>query len=265
MGRTGVTVGRDNMGFGAGAAVDVWYVRSDRPLHPDEASTFRSLLPTEEAEREFRFLREEHQRQYLLTRVMVRKLLGHYGEVSPEKLEFRRNAHGKPEVSRPSHFPWQFNLSHTSGLVVCAVGHGAVPLGIDVEPMDRRVNLQLANRYFSPFETKSLELLPFEERPRRFLHYWTLKEAFIKALGTGLATPLDHFGFELHPQCPPRLHLFAENLGSPAPWRFAQFTVLDRYWGALARQANSDESEHGSRLPFRIREANLHHLDRFSK
>jgi 4'-phosphopantetheinyl transferase len=238
------------------APIDLWYVRTDQPLPDEVAGRFRELLTPAELQQEARFLRDEHRRQYLMTRVLARQLLGRYGSISPTSIEFTRGGHGKPLVAVPSDFPWQFNLSHTRGLVVCAIGPRG-NLGVDVEPMDRRVNLQLADRYFATLEIEALRQLPPELQPVRFLHYWTLKEAFIKALGTGLATPLDKFAFELTLERAPRIHLMDPRLGPINRWRFAQFTLLDKYWGAIAWEEPGGHGAPDVPLDFRPREAQL--------
>ncbi|MEQ8954422.1 MAG: 4'-phosphopantetheinyl transferase superfamily protein, partial [Gammaproteobacteria bacterium] len=58
----------------------------------------------------------------------------------------------------------------------------------------RRVD-RLVERFFSAVECRELLLLPGPQRLPRFYQLWTLKEAFIKAMGMGLALPLDSFSF----------------------------------------------------------------------
>jgi 4'-phosphopantetheinyl transferase len=88
-----------------------------------------------------------------------------------------------------------FNLSHTHGLVACAVARGT-SLGIDVERVDRlTAGPEIAARYFAPLEIRMLDGQPPDDYASRFIELWTLKEAYIKAIGTGLAHPLDSFAF----------------------------------------------------------------------
>jgi 4'-phosphopantetheinyl transferase len=82
-----------------------------------------------------------------------------------------------------------FNLSHTTGLVACALARQAV-VGVDVEHASRRVDLDgVGRRVFSAGEQATLAALPVEAQADRFFEYWTLKEAYMKARGLGFALP----------------------------------------------------------------------------
>ena len=65
--------------------------------------------------------------------------------------------------------------------LLLAVG-GQQALGVDVEDTMRRpAPLEVAGHSFSPFEESALHALPEDLQAARFFHYWTLKEAYIKA------------------------------------------------------------------------------------
>src|SRR5690606_18832394 len=71
-------------------------------------------------------------------------------------------------------------------------------LGIDLEQLDQRRNWQaIAARYFHQDEVAQLLALPELEKCAGFYHGWTLKEAFFKARGTGIATGLDKAVFNI--------------------------------------------------------------------
>lgn len=198
----------------------------------------RSLLPDDELAQAARFRQPQHQRQHVLTRHMVRHVLGEMAGVSPRQLVFGVNRYGKPHVAWPADFRWSFNISHCTGMVVCAVSEQAT-VGVDIEPLDREVNVDLADRYFAGYEAAALRQRPVQEQPFEFLRYWTLKEAFIKALGTGLATPLADFAFDLTAAPQPVLRFVQGPLPPPRAWKFAQFT-LDQHWlVALAHQSET--------------------------
>ena len=90
----------------------------------------------------------------------------------------------------------RFNISHTDGLIACAVTIGR-EVGVDVEHINRHLTHDVADRFFAPREVADLQSLPDEEQQRVFFDYWTLKEAYIKARGFGLALPLGDFAFTL--------------------------------------------------------------------
>lgn len=124
--------------------------------------------------------RRQRARSFAFTRLVLSGFLGR----EPELL---REPDGKPYLKERE---LAFNLSHSGGLAVLAVG--AAELGVDVEWMGRDVEfLTLARRFFARPEWEWLERQPDPREP--FFRIWTRKEAYIKALGTGLRHPLDRF------------------------------------------------------------------------
>lgn len=176
--------------------VDAWFVRESLLDDPDIAARFEGLLSDTEAARRDRMAFDSGRRQQLLARGLQRLVLSKYApEVSPRDWQFVQGAGGRPELAPPfDGTGLHFNVAHTAGMVALAVGR--MPLiGIDVEPLDRRVPLHVAPRYFSEREVAALQALPPEQQPRRFLRLWTLKEACLKAVGEGLAGGLDSMTF----------------------------------------------------------------------
>lgn len=152
-------------------------------------ATFRAVLAPEElatAER-MRALNADAD-GYLAARWLVRACLSRaVPAVAPAAWTFARTEAGKPFVTGPGHAAdLHFNLSHTDGLVACAVGTSAV--GIDVEALERGTDiLATVHRAFAP-----RELVPAPDA-RRAVELWTVKEAYLKGLGTGIARHLDRF------------------------------------------------------------------------
>jgi 4'-phosphopantetheinyl transferase len=143
--------------------------------------------------------------------------------VAPASWRFRAERRGRPEIDAPGGVDLRFNLSHTDGLAACGVVR-ELDLGVDVEAGSRvRRHLEVADRFFSRREARALRALPEEDRVGRFLDTWTLKEAYIKARGQGLALPLDGFTFDLDAdrEAPLRIE-FERDLGDePTAWQFA--------------------------------------------
>jgi 4'-phosphopantetheinyl transferase len=179
--------------------VHVWICYPDLIQDPALLSLYESLLSPEETARKDRFLLAQHRHQYIVSRALVRTTLSRYASRSPGDWAFSKNEHGRPEIIGAKGLPpLRFNLSHTTGIAACAVVLRR-DIGIDVEDMERKIGImQIANRYFSPPETHSLQSLSEEERRIRFFQYWTLKESYSKAKGVGLTLPLNQLTF--HPQ-----------------------------------------------------------------
>lgn len=202
--------------------VHVWLVFEDEVRTDELLTEYRRLLTQDErlAEERFHFLKGR--RQYVITRALVRTVLSRYANVPPGAWRFIRDEYGRPHVAadqRPQGLP-AFNLSHTQGLIVCAVTH-APQIGVDVEHFSsKRTSLDIADRYFSPAEASALREAPPAEQSERFLHYWTLKESYIKARGKGLSIPLAQFGFDLRTQGALEVSFDARLQEQPAQWKF---------------------------------------------
>ncbi|CAG7877497.1 unnamed protein product, partial [Brassica rapa] len=145
----------------------------------------------------------------LLARTLVRTTVARYQTnnnndtvVDPRSLKFKKNLYGKPEVDwevdTTTNYPkLKFNISHTDSLIACGVTVN-VPVGIDVEDKTRKLRhnvISLAKRFYSSQEVKFLSsIADMEAQRKEFIKLWTLKEAYVKALGKGFsASPFNTF------------------------------------------------------------------------
>ena len=132
------------------------------------------------------------QREYLLGRILLRRLLAERLCCPPDALVFRTGEHGKPTLV--SH-DWQFNLSHSGDWLVLALCQQG-PLGVDVEMgLRQRPVLPLAQRFYAPDEYQWLCTLQSREQASAFYRLWSRKEAVLKAHGGGIAAGLDKVCF----------------------------------------------------------------------
>jgi 4'-phosphopantetheinyl transferase len=216
------------------AQVDLWYVFLDKTTDPRLQNAYRALLSPDESQREQRFVVEHARLQFLVSRALLRTVLAHYTGRHPRELAFRRNSYGKPCLIAPDGLPLEFNLSNTRALAVCAVGFQRA-VGVDAEDCEQeRDGLSVARRYFHASEVGVLESLPCDQQRLAFYQWWTLKEAFLKAYGTGLSTPLDSFAITWNRDRPPEISFPAPGWETPGDWQFARLTLVSRFAIALA-------------------------------
>jgi len=178
--------------------VDLWFCVPKKIADADLEGYCEQVLNSGEREHHTG-LKTDHRLEYLVSRALLRTTLSHYLPGSPEDWTFRRNHYGKPELESDlaGAGPLRFNLSQTRGLTLCAVTSGH-DIGVDVEfRADSQGMAGVADHYFSERELADLRQLPEAEQEQAFFHYWTLKEAYIKARGEGLSIPLDSFSFLL--------------------------------------------------------------------
>jgi 4'-phosphopantetheinyl transferase len=215
-------------------AVQVWLAFESLLDDPACAQRLTALMSEEEQARERRFKVESARRLHLLARGMQREVLSSYlPGTSPRELRFISGPAGRPALAPPFDASGLvFNISHAKGLVVLAVTRGGL-LGVDVELYDKKVPLEVARRFFSPVEADALEALPGDARSRRFLRLWTLKESYLKALGTGIAGGLESATFRIDDAGACAFEHAAG--GHAARWSFGQFDVGERHVLAFAR------------------------------
>jgi len=212
-----------------GGELHVWLLRVDALSEPDLAPLL-PVLDDEEKARLVRFVHARNRIEFAAAHALTRLALAQVLSVLPASLSFVEGSNGKPSAQQDGRLaPVSFNLSHANGMVgVAVLAQPDVPVGFDLERFDRRIELEIADRYFRPEEVRWLMGLAPSERPRGFLRLWTLKEALIKATGEGLSRELDSFWFDVFP---PRLHFVSDD-EPEEPWRFEQRVIDDAFVAA---------------------------------
>lgn len=213
-------------------AVHLWWLRTDRELSSEIVDRCARLLSPEEQERRDRFMFDADRRRYVLSHAMLRQTLSLYASVAPNEWIFETGPHGKPAIAagQPQ---LSFSLTHTQGLSACAITDGR-EVGVDAEDISRPAEyLELAERFFSPQEATRIRGLPDDWRAEGFFAVWTLKEAYIKARGLGLALPLADFSFSF-PEGVVTVEFAPHMDDDPAAWHFERLQPTLEHRAALA-------------------------------
>lgn len=225
--------------FLAAEEVHIWLARPEQCCQPELIETYQSWLDEQERSRYKRFHLPKHRHEYLVAHALLRSSLSRYGNCLPQDWQFSRNAYGRPEIRAGCGLPTlRFNLSHTEGLVACAITPTA-DIGIDVERVTRAGDWSaVANVSLSDRELTDLTKLSGPEWNHHFFRLWTLKEAYIKAQGKGLSMELSHITFRLHSQ--PELIYFdiANQKEQLKIWQFASGKPTLTHCMALAVHLN---------------------------
>lgn len=207
--------------------VDLWLTATD--LSDDEVAACARLMSPDESARAARFSHPGARLNHVVARALVRTALSHYADVDPRDWSFGADARGKPFVAGPATPPdLRFSLSHADGLVALAVAEGR-DVGVDVENVARPVDaIAIAGAAFAPAEAAAIADAPHPEGQMRFFALWTLKEAYLKATGLGIAGGLAGVTFDLA-SLEPRARL----AGADA-WRFVRSAPTPKHVLALA-------------------------------
>jgi 4'-phosphopantetheinyl transferase len=210
--------------------IHVWRARLEQPAEVQES--FLRTLADDERARADRFHFEKHRRRFVLARGFLRALLGRYLEIEPAEVAFAYGPYGKPSLADDSDL--QFNMSHSHELAV----YGFVldrEIGVDVEYVKEDFpGEDIAHHFFSTVEVENLVALAESERAAAFFRCWTRKEAYIKAIGSGLSHPLDQFDVSLNDSAA----LLRDRQDAEATSHWSMFNLeLDGYAGAVVVEA----------------------------
>lgn len=221
--------------------VHVWSVALDPG--PGGVEALGRPLSDDEWARAGRFRFERHRRQYVVGRGALRTLLAAYLGTRPEEVTFEYGPRGKPflagSAASPravagSPQPLFFNLSNSDEMALIGFVVGR-EIGVDVEYLKRMPDCeQIAERFFSESERLVLRGIAAERKEEAFFNCWTRKEAYLKAVGEGLAAPLDSFDVTLAPGEPPRMLTLRGDAGAASRWLFEHLRPAPDYIGAIA-------------------------------
>ena len=188
-----------------------------------DAPDLSHLLSQDEKARAARFVHKTPRRQFVATRGGLRLVLSRHLGVEPQAIAFTTTGLGKPALAGQA---VRFNVSHSHEAALIAVSSAEV--GVDVEHVcPRGTWADLARRYFTTEEADRIGDL------EAFYAVWTRKEAFLKALGLGLAYGLERFAVSVPPG-DPRVLWIDGDPAAGARWSLAHLVPLPGYVGALA-------------------------------
>ncbi len=175
--------------------VHVWFCNPSLIQGEAKLSDYKAVLSKQEVEQYHRFHFDKDRHDYLVSHALLRYTLSKYAELPASKWEFSRDKNGKPELISPSAVSGLcFNLTHTDGLSACIITLNR-RCGIDAENLHRKNRLNaVAQRMFAEQERVQLDV---NNMAPQFYYFWTLREAFVKALGTGLAGSSKAFYFDV--------------------------------------------------------------------
>lgn len=160
----------------------------------------------------------------------LRLLLGRYLRIDPASIVFSVGQNGKLFLAGGQ---LSFNLAHSRGMVVIAVGRDC-EVGVDLEKLETPANsAEIAARFFSSEESEALSGLCPPMHGRTFLTMWVRKEAALKAdgrgIGEGLELPVPH----LNPMHGVEVRLGAED-GKHRSFYLYDIDAGSRFVAALA-------------------------------
>ena len=214
--------------------IHVWCASLRQPA--DIVERLFTMLSGDEKARAGRYQFEYLQQSFIVARGILRCLLARYMGLQPDQLAFVYLREGKPQLSEKFDRQVFFNLSHSKELVLYAFSRSR-KVGIDIEYI-RAVDdlMMIAGHHFSTREMIDLKSLPPHKRLQGFFNCWTRKEAYIKAIGTGLSFPLQEFDVSLQPGKPARLLRVRGSVRAAERWSMTELKPMDGYAAALVSE-----------------------------
>lgn len=166
--------------------IQVLYVNISQASEEDYRRLYERASQ-ERRERADRYLRREDALRCVTADALLRYATGR------GNLNVARTPEGKPYL--PDTPDFHFSLTHSGDYV--AIAYGPSPVGVDIEQIRQDgIRPGIAQRFFAPAEQA------FATTPEKFFQIWSMKESYLKFLGTGLAYPLQSLDVLAEPLAP---------------------------------------------------------------
>lgn len=211
------------------SAVEVWRIAVPSCLN--SIAELYSVLQPEEQGKAALFTRDEDRQRFIISRGILRMLLGKYSDRDPRHIEYGYGIRDKPFLKHEK-ADLHFNLSHAGDYILIAVAEQ--PLGVDIEYYNPDYELrEMMQLVFSDeeivFAEQQADLKPV------FYQLWTRKEALLKALSVGINDDLRAI------PCLEGRHFIRDIHSSPGSWKVRSFEVDKQYTGSIACQQKTGE------------------------
>jgi len=211
--------------------VHAWIV--DLRADPGEICRYAGWLSADEHVRARQLRRSQDRNRFVVRRGKLREALGEYLDQAPGQLRFAQSRHGKPHLVAPA-ADIRFSVSHSDDVTVFGFAFGQ-DLGVDIERIRNDSNVhQVAAEFLSAAEQSQLLELKQGCRIEAFYRCWSCKEAFVKALGTGLSHPLRDFDVQVDLSVPACILATRPDATEASRWSLHAFTPMRDYYVAVA-------------------------------
>ncbi|OCQ99688.1 4'-phosphopantetheinyl transferase [Oscillatoriales cyanobacterium USR001] len=213
--------------------IHIWRANLHLPI--EQIETFFQTLSADEKIRAEKFHFDRHRNFFIAARGILRAILSRYLEIKPHQLRFNYSTRGKPEIAENCGVKnLEFNLSHSEEIAIYGITC-ASKIGIDIEKI-RSIDdaEQIAKRFFAARECSWLSEISPSEKPAAFFRLWTCKEAYLKAIGEGLAFGLDRFEISFSSSESPTIISIQGSDRIEIPWFLQQLTPVSGYVGSVA-------------------------------
>ena len=211
--------------------VHLWRARLD--LNDSEVDRLASVLSSDEVARANRFRFARHRRRFIVARGILRQLLGNYLNIEPKDLQFDYGDRGKPLLKSNQSESLQFNLSHSHEYALYGFTYHHL-IGVDLEFLRESDCMKIARRFFSDEEYELLIRANEDARAKLFFQLWTAKEAYLKAIGTGLADSLADVNLAIDEVLSPRLLAIKGDKLAAAKWSLYSCIPATGYIASIA-------------------------------
>ncbi|OYD09094.1 4'-phosphopantetheinyl transferase family protein [Paludifilum halophilum] len=212
--------------------VDTFYVKMPTDVKKNELEHYLHWLTREETLRYERYI-PARKMEFITGRVLMKKVLAAYLDVSPFKIQFRANRFGKLFIDGVHTTNIGFNLSHSRRMMVLSCSKKR-NIGVDVQYIWDD-HLEVMSKVFTDAEIDQIEQCKRkEDQLRTFTLLWTRKEAVMKATGRG---------FSLSPQS----FSVPTDWGKckVGDWFYISFPLQSDYVVTIALESQNHEKQNG--------------------
>jgi len=200
--------------------LDLWQSSLTVDSQPNQADYF--LLSDSERKQAASFRQPKSGYLYVKMRAILRTILADYVKMSPTHINFTKGQYGKPFIVDSKIF---FNLSHSANQFALAVSNFP-DIGVDIEQYRSRHHLAaLVKRCFAEPERYYWENLPEHQKLSKFYQFWVKKEAFVKAVGRGIALGLEQC--VINPSQPNEFLMIPSQYGQHKDWKIHEQTFAN--------------------------------------
>lgn len=226
MGNPGASISLDNR-LHLSDDVDIWVVN----MEDHDSDDYKAFLSKTEVENAFRLKNAALARKMIISRGVLRLILGKYLSINPTEIDISIESKGKPVLSKLHNKSINFNVSHSKSLLSIAVSEKKV-VGIDIEWMNQDIDTRkMALMMFCEEEMNYLEENSYSHMI--FYQIWTLKEAVLKTSGTGFSYPSTRFSV-ISSKNKNYLSRLTGEVTQGLNYNLHQFGISNGYIGALS-------------------------------